>query len=312
MTRDETLDRAFMTTYTRNSGSGWDGTYLPNSGAIGTTDFYVTQRADGSELRSRGSLHLDPDLLVDGKWPAAPGTWDPHAPDVAWLDRFAGRPKRISKASGEARFGYVRSIAGDLSLTTSEWRTSAGAGGGDAGPGDPAPGGTRALVAIPRVRGMSRADAKAALLAAGLRASDTYRKGASSSRAQGTGARHLPRVPARRRHAAEGAAGHDGGDQLSSGPADPTPTPTPSSPGSPSPRSGTSPSSRRRPPSIGSGSRSRVPGSGSRHRSCAGAGWWARRRRTCATARPASSRREPPSSSGSRPDRDRPHTATPD
>jgi hypothetical protein len=182
MTKDVSLDRAFMSTYTRNTGSAWEGTYLPNFGAIGTTDFYVTQRADGGALRSRGTLHLDPDLVVDGKWPAAPDSWDPQAPDVSWLDKLAGRPKGISKGSGEARFGYVRSIAGDLSFTTSAWRASAGAGGDrDPGPGDPAPGGTTTMVAVPRVRGMSRADAKARLLAAGLRVSDTYRKVASAS-----------------------------------------------------------------------------------------------------------------------------------
>src|SRR5262249_4452559 len=153
----------------------WEGTYLPNFGAVGSTDFYVTQRADGSALRSRGSLHLDPDLVVDGKWPAAPDSWDPQAPDVAWLDKLAGRPKGISKGCGLARFGYVRSIAGDLSFTPWAWRESAGADGDPGtGPGDPAPGGTTPLVSVPRVRGMSRADAKARLLAAGLQVSDTY------------------------------------------------------------------------------------------------------------------------------------------
>ena len=48
MTSSRTLDQAFMTTYTRNTGSTWRDSYLPNFGAIGTTDFYVTQRSDGS------------------------------------------------------------------------------------------------------------------------------------------------------------------------------------------------------------------------------------------------------------------------
>ena len=100
MTRDVTLDRAFMTTYTRNSGKAWEGTYLPNFGAIGTTDFYVTARPDGSDLRSRGRIHMDPDLLVDGRsptWPASKGEWDPREPDIAWLDRFAGARKGIEQ-----------------------------------------------------------------------------------------------------------------------------------------------------------------------------------------------------------------------
>ena len=201
MTADTTLDRAFMTTYTRNSGSAWEGTYLPNFGAIGTSDFYVTQRPDGTDLRSRGSIHLDPDLLVDGKWPSLPAAaaWDPHAPDIAWLDKFAGRTKRIGKGSGQARFGYVRSIAGDLSLTTAEWRASAGEGAHpDPTPTDPGPGGgTRTLVAIPRIKGLSRADARTALLAAGLRVSDSYLKGPSSSVRKGRALNTDPRIACR-------------------------------------------------------------------------------------------------------------------
>lgn len=181
MTRNVTLDRAFMTTYTRNTGTAWEGTFLPNAGAIGTTDFYVTQRPDGSDLRSRGRIHMDPDLLVDGRsptWPASKGEWDPQAPDIAWLDRFAGARKGISKGSGRARFGYVRAITGDLSFRTAEWRAGAAEGSDEGDPGptpppeDPAPGGgTPSTVAIPRIRGLTRAQAKARLVAAGLKVS---------------------------------------------------------------------------------------------------------------------------------------------
>jgi hypothetical protein len=178
MRKDVTLDRAFMTTYTRNSGKAWEGTYLPNFGAIGTTDFYVTQRPDGSDLRSRGRIHIDPDLVVEGKTPslaALKADWDPHAPDIAWLDRFAGARKGIAKGSGKARFGYVRAITGDLSFTTAQWRASAGAGGSAPDPqppSDPKPGSTKpATVAIPRIRGLTRAQAKAKLIEAGLKVS---------------------------------------------------------------------------------------------------------------------------------------------
>jgi hypothetical protein len=173
MTRDVTLDRAFMTTYTRNSGKAWEGTYLPNFGAIGTTDFYVTERPDGSKLRSRGRIHMDPDLLVEGKTPslaALKDDWDPRAPDIAWLDRFAGARKGITKGSGKARFGYVRAITGDLSFSAAEWR--AGAGAGAEPPSVPAPGAKPpARVAIPRIRGLTRSDAKAKLVKAGLKVS---------------------------------------------------------------------------------------------------------------------------------------------
>lgn len=177
MTKDVTLDRAFMTTYTRNGGKAWEGTYLPNFGAIGTTDFYVTVRPDGAGLRSRGRIHMDPDLLVDGKsptWPASKGAWDPNDPDIAWLDRFAGARKGISKGSGKARFGYVRAITGDLSFTAAEWRSGAGGGSGGGGappPEEPAPAAPSARVAIPKIRGLTRAEAKARLLAAGLKVS---------------------------------------------------------------------------------------------------------------------------------------------
>jgi len=179
MTRDVSLDRAFMTTYTRNSGTAWQGTYLPNFGAIGTTDFYVSERPDGSDLRSRGRIHMDPDLLVEGRTPslaALKAEWDPRAPDISWLDRFAGARKGISKGSGKARFGYVRAITGDLSFQAAEWRAGAGAGGDPdpVPPSDPAPGAeTPARVTIPRIRGLSRADAKARLVAAGLKVSSS-------------------------------------------------------------------------------------------------------------------------------------------
>jgi hypothetical protein len=180
MTRDVSLDRAFMTTYTRNTGTAWEGTYLPNFGAIGTSDFYVTERPDGSDLRSRGRIHMDPDLLVDGRTPslaALRAEWDPRAPDISWLDRFAGARKGITKGSGKARFGYVRAITGDLSFKAADWRAgaAAGSGGGTPDPSpptDPAPGAeTPSKVAIPRIRGLTRSDARAKLVKAGLRVS---------------------------------------------------------------------------------------------------------------------------------------------
>jgi len=187
MTRDVTLDRAFMTTYTRNSGKAWEGTYLPNFGAIGTTDFYVTRRPDGSDLRSRGRIHLDPDLLVEGKTPslaALKSDWDPQDPDIAWLDRFAGVRKGIAKGSGKARYGYVRAITGDLSFKASEWRAGAArdSGGGDpTPPADPAPAAPSGKVAIPRIRGLTRAEAKATLVAAGLKVSTSDLSAANAS-----------------------------------------------------------------------------------------------------------------------------------
>lgn len=191
MTRNVTMDRAFMTTYTRNTGKAWEGTWLPNAGAIGTTDLYVTRRPDGSDLRSRGTIHMDPDLLVEGKsptWPASKGAWDPQAPDIAWLDRFAGKAKGIKKGSGKARLGYVRAITGALSFRTTDWRAGAGEGAEPrpTPPSDPAPGTVKpSKVAIPRIRGLTRAQARAKLVAAGLKVStkdltarsDAVRKG---------------------------------------------------------------------------------------------------------------------------------------
>jgi hypothetical protein len=192
MTRDVSMDRAFMTSYTRNSGTAWVGTWLPNAGAVGTTDFYVTARPDGSDLRSRGRIHIDPDLLVDGKaptWSASKGEWDPQDPDIAWLDRFGGLRKGITKGSGKARLGYVRSITGDLSFSAADWRAGAaqGSGGGvptpptDPGPGVVAP----SKVAIPRIRGLTRADAKAKLLKAGFKVSTSDLSARNESVAKG-------------------------------------------------------------------------------------------------------------------------------
>jgi flagellar hook assembly protein FlgD len=128
MTSSRTLDQAFMTTYSRNTGSTWKDAYLPNFGAVGTTDFYVTKRSDGSTLRSTGQIHLDPDLAYPGK--SAPASWDPHDPSITWLNGFAGKTKNIQNpnGSGQVRFGYVRSIVGDLSLKSSTWRAGAATG----------------------------------------------------------------------------------------------------------------------------------------------------------------------------------------
>jgi hypothetical protein len=123
-----TLDNVFRKTYTRNgSRSSWYGSYLTNFGFVGSTDFYVTSRADGSSLRSPGKIHVDPDLVVTGLTPSKPSTWDRNAPNIAWLDRFAGKSTKISNpnGSGLVRFGYGRSITGDLGLKVSDWQAGA-------------------------------------------------------------------------------------------------------------------------------------------------------------------------------------------
>ena len=127
MTSGGTMDQVFMKSYGHNTGT-WAGSYVPNFGAVGSSDFYVTTRSDGAPLRSPGELHLDPDLAYPGK--AAPSTWDPHAPNITWLDGFAGKSKNIQNpnGSGLVRFGYVRSIAGNLGLPAATWK--AGASGG--------------------------------------------------------------------------------------------------------------------------------------------------------------------------------------
>ena len=109
------------------SRSSWYGSYLTNFGFVGSTDFYVTSRADGSSLRSPGKIHVDPDLVVTGLTPSKPSTWDRNAPNIAWLDRFAGKSTKISNpnGSGLVRFGYGRSITGDLGLKVSDWQAGA-------------------------------------------------------------------------------------------------------------------------------------------------------------------------------------------
>ncbi|MCY7418578.1 MAG: hypothetical protein LH650_08805, partial [Chloroflexi bacterium] len=127
MTSTSTMDQAFMKSYGANTGT-WAGSYLPNYGGVGTTDFYVTRRSDGAGLRSSGQVHLDPDLAYPGKLP--PPNWDRYKPDVAWLNTFAGKAKNIQNpnGSGEVRFGYVRAIAGNLSLKASTWKSGASTG----------------------------------------------------------------------------------------------------------------------------------------------------------------------------------------
>lgn len=187
MRGDTTLDELFMTTYTRNSGASSRDAYLPNHGAIGTHDFYVTRRPDGSRLRSPGTIHIDPDLAYPGK--AVPTGWDPRDPDVDWLDWFAGRKKGIPNpnGSGVVSMGYARSIAGSLRTTTAEWR--AGASGGSPAPATgspkPAPKAKATKVAIPRVRGLTPAKARAAIEKAGLRVKASVRKVAHASVAKG-------------------------------------------------------------------------------------------------------------------------------
>ncbi len=171
MTSTKTLDQVFMTTYTRNTGSTWKDSYLPDFGAIGSTDFYVTQRSDGSTLRVRDvdpsyDVHLDPDLAYPGH--AAPATWDPHAPDTTWLDWFAGRSKNIQNpgGSGIVRFGYVRAIAGDLGLKASAWRNGASVPPPPTPTPEPTP--TPDLVKVPDVRGETVKKATSMLKAAGF------------------------------------------------------------------------------------------------------------------------------------------------
>jgi hypothetical protein len=123
-----TMDGVFRKTYTRNGPkSSWYGAYLTNFGFVGSSDFYVTTRADGSGLRSPGKIHVDPDLVTDGLSPAPLTTWDKNAPDIAWLDRFAGKSTKVSNpgGSGVVRFGYGRSITGDLSFKVASWQAGA-------------------------------------------------------------------------------------------------------------------------------------------------------------------------------------------
>jgi flagellar hook assembly protein FlgD len=160
MTSDATMDQAFMKTYGANTGS-WAGSYLPNYGAVGSSDLYVTKRSDGSDLISPGGrLHLDPDLAYAGH--PAPEGWDPNAPDISWLDRFAGKAKNIQNPAGAGlvRFGYVRSIAGDLDLRLPTWREGAASA-------KPTP--TPDLVEVPDVSGATVSDATAMLEAADFR-----------------------------------------------------------------------------------------------------------------------------------------------
>lgn len=124
------MDGAFRKTYTRNSSSSsWYGSYLTNFGFVGTSDFYATERADGSPLRSRGRIHADPDLSVSALSPSLPSTWDKYLPNITWLDRFAGKSTKISNpnGSGVVRFGYGRSITGDLDFKLRDWQAGAAA-----------------------------------------------------------------------------------------------------------------------------------------------------------------------------------------
>ncbi len=92
-----TLDGVFRKTYTRNSSrSSWYGSYLTNFGFVGSTDFYVTTRADGSSLRSRGKIHVDPDLSV-------------HGPDAVGACRRGTRTPRTSRGSTGSRASRPRS-----------------------------------------------------------------------------------------------------------------------------------------------------------------------------------------------------------
>jgi hypothetical protein len=122
------MDGAFRKTYSRNgSKSSWFGSYLTSFGFVGSSDFFVTTRADGSPLRSPGKIHVDPDLYVAGRSPSKPTSWDKNAPDIAWLDRFAGRSTKVSnpKGSGLVRFAYGRSITGDLGFKLRDWQAGA-------------------------------------------------------------------------------------------------------------------------------------------------------------------------------------------
>ena len=80
-------------------------------------------------MRSPGKIHVDPDLYVPHLTPSAPEAWSKYAPDTQWLDRFAGKSTKITNpnGSGVVRFGYGRSITGDLAFKVSAWQTGAAA-----------------------------------------------------------------------------------------------------------------------------------------------------------------------------------------
>ncbi|MBX3028530.1 MAG: PASTA domain-containing protein [Chloroflexi bacterium] len=164
MTSNKTLDEVFMTRYTHSTAAAHKDAYRPNSGAIGTHDFYVTKRPDGKPLRSRGRIHIDPDLAHPGT--ASPASWNRNKPNTKWLDSFSGKKKGIANpnGSGVVSMGYTRSIAGDLDLTASAWRAAAGGSSSPAGGAS-----SSARVTVPKVRGMTPAKAKEALTKAGLK-----------------------------------------------------------------------------------------------------------------------------------------------
>ncbi len=247
MNANITMDAAFMKIYDRNTGAQWKDSYLPNFGAIGTHDFYVTSRSDGSSLRSPGRIHMDPDLFAPGYTPAAPSSWDPNEPNITWLNKFAGKDKNIankavSNAAGQVRFGYVRAITGDLGFTTAEWRASAGDGAPPPTPtptpsdppSSPAPAGT---VAIPKIKGMSAAQAKTAIEAAGLKVKSPDAKVAHATVAKGKAVNTSPSYQnsdGTPRKLAKGTAVQI---KLSTGPASTTSTPSPSPSSTPAPAS---------------------------------------------------------------------------
>ncbi len=181
MTSNKTLDQVFMTTYTRSTAAAHKDAYRPNAGAVGTHDFYVTKRPDGKALRSRGRIHIDPDLARPGK--TAPSSWDRSKPKVTWLDSFAGTKKGLANpnGSGIVSMGYARSIAGDLDFTASAWRAAAGGTSSSAASSSTA----KVKVKVPKVRGMTPAKAREALKAAGFKVQGTDLKVTHASVAKG-------------------------------------------------------------------------------------------------------------------------------
>ncbi|MBX3029957.1 MAG: PASTA domain-containing protein [Chloroflexi bacterium] len=242
MTSNKTMDQTFMTTYSRNTGAAWKDAYLPNFGAIGTTDFYVTRRSDGSDLRSPGRIHMDPDLFARNATPSLPSSWDPNEPNITWLNKFAGKTKNIANpnGSGVVRFGYVRAITGDLGLTAAEWRESAGDGAPPPTPtpsdppSTPAP---AAQVAIPNVKGLTLAQAKQAIKDAGLKVKSPEKTVTHATVKVGRAVNTTPtwKVDGEPRKVAKGTAIQI---KISSGPDGSTPSPSPSPsapPSSPAP-----------------------------------------------------------------------------
>ena len=149
-----------MKTYTRNTAAPGPDSYLPNFGAVGTHRLLRHQavgRLGAASAPAAAAPRPGPGLPGSRRRPR-PGTRT--RPTSRWLDGFAGKSKNIQNpnGSGLVRFGYVRSIAGDLGLAPADLA------GGCLHRPTPTP--TPDLVEVPDVRGATVSDATAMLEAA--------------------------------------------------------------------------------------------------------------------------------------------------